>query len=74
MLSNSKFIRLKEQIVNVNTIIKVDQPRPTASGVDWYIRTLIDATVSPENSIQSFYTSEQEAKDAYSKILEQLCS
>lgn len=74
MLSNSKFIRLKEQIVNVNTIIKVDQPRSTGSGVDWYIRTLIDSTVSPENYIQSFYSSEQEAKEAYNKIIEQLCS
>ena len=74
MLTNSKFIKLKDQIVNVNTIIKVDQPRATASGVDWYIRTLIDATVSPENYIQSFYSSEQEAKEAYNKIIEQLCS
>lgn len=74
MLSNSKFIKLKNQIVNVNTIIKVEEPRSTASGIDWYIRTLIDTTVCPENYIQSFYGSEQEAKEAYSKITEELCS
>lgn len=73
MISNSKFIQLKDQIVNINSIVKVDQPR-SASGVDWYIRTVLDTATTQEPYIQSFYTSEQEARTAYTKIMEQLCN
>lgn len=73
MMSNSKFIQLKDQIVNVNSIIRVDQPR-SASGIDWYIRTVLDTASTQEPYIQSFYQSEQDAKNAYSKIMEQLCN
>lgn len=73
MMSNAKFIQLKDQIVNVNSIVKVDQPRST-SGVDWFIRTVLDTATTQEPYIQSFYSNEQDARTAYSKIMEQLCN
>ena len=73
MIGNSKFIQLKEQIVNVNSIVKVDQPR-SATGVDWYIRTVLDTATTQEPYIQSFYQTEDDARKAYSKIMEQLCN
>ena len=71
MMGNSKFIQKKDTIVNTNSIVRVDQPR-TASGIDWYIRTVLDTATTQEPYIQSFYSTEEEAKNAYSKIIEQL--
>lgn len=68
-----KFIKLKDQIVNADTIVKVDCPRKTA-GLEWYIRTLFDTTKTEEVAIKSLYSNEQEARSDYNRIVEQLCS
>lgn len=66
------FIQLKDQVVNKDTIVKVDKPRKSA-GVEWYIRTILDSTKTPENFISTFYNSEEEAKSEYERIAKQLC-
>lgn len=68
-----KFIKLKDQIVNADTIVKVDCPRKTA-GLEWYIRTLFDTTKTEEVFVNSLYNTEEEAKSEYNRIVEQLCS
>ena len=67
-----KFIKLRDQIINAETIVKVDQPRAT-QGIEWYIRTLLDTTKTEESFIKTMYTSETEARDAYERIVSQLC-
>lgn len=68
-----KFIKLKEQLVSIDSIVKVDKPRPT-SGIEWYIRTLLDNTKTQECFITSQYNSKEEADNAYNRIVEQLCA
>lgn len=66
-----KFIKLKDQIINAETIVKVDQPRSTA-GVEWYIRTLLDITKTEEAYIKTMYSNKDEACSAYERIVQQL--
>lgn len=68
-----KFIQLKDQVVSTASIVKVDQPRKS-QGIEWYIRTVLDNTRTPENFIQSFYSTEAEARSEYTRIVSQLCS
>lgn len=67
-----RFIELKDKVVSTDSIIKVEQPK--LSGVNWQIRTVLDATKTQEPVIFSMYNSEDEAKNEYSRIVEQLCS
>lgn len=67
-----KFIKLKERIVSVDSIIKIEQPVP--SGVNWQIRTVLDTAKTQEPVMFSMYNTEDEAKNEYSRIVEQLCS
>lgn len=68
----AKFIKLKEQVLNVDTIVKVDQPRAT-QGVEWYVRLLLNPTTTQETFVNNFYSSQEEAVQAYDKIVKQLC-
>lgn len=69
-----KFIQLKDQVVNADTIVKVDKPRQAGSGLDWYIRTLFDSTKTEEFFVSSTYHSKEEAEQEYNRIVAQLCS
>ena len=69
-----KFIKLKEQIVNADSIIKVDYPKKVSAGIEWSIRTLLDTTKTQESLIYSTYTSEATAVSEYERIVNQLCS
>lgn len=68
-----RFIKLKEKIVSVDSIVTVDTPRKYGA-IEWGIRTVLDSTKSSEGVINSVYTTEEEAKQEYSRIVEQLCS
>ena len=72
LASINKFIKLKEQVLNVDTIVKVDQPRAT-QGVEWYVRLLLNPTTTQETFVNNFYGSQEEAVQAYDKIVKQLC-
>jgi len=65
------FLKLKEQVVSVDSIIKVDAPRKSA-GIEWTIRTLLNSKDEP--IINSSYTTEEEAKSEYDRIVKQLCA
>ena len=66
-----KFIKLKEQIVSVDSIQKVESPRKFGTGIEWSIRTLLN---SAEPVINSVYSSELEARSEYERIAKQLCA
>ena len=68
------FIQLKEQTVSVDSIVKVDAPRKVGTGIEWYIRTMLDSTKSPETFLNSYYSTEEEASKDYERIVKQLCN
>lgn len=65
------FLKLKEQIVAVDNIVKVDSPRKVGP-VSWQIRTLLNNVSEP--IVTSIYSSEDEAKREYERIVLQLCA
>lgn len=69
----ARFIQFPEQVVAIDSIVKVDRPRKTTD-IDWTIRTVLNSSCTNELTFLSSYTSEEKAKDAYSKIVQQLCS
>lgn len=66
------FIKLKDQIVKKDSILKVDAPRKYGVGIEWTIRTLMESKDEPV--INSVYSSEEEAKSDYDRIVKQLCA
>lgn len=68
------FIKLKEQVVSIDSIVKVDAPRKYGTGIEWTIRTLLDSKKAAEPVINSTFTSETEAKSEYERIVKQLCA
>ena len=66
-----KFIKLEDRVINVDSIVRVEQPKQT-QGIEWYIKTIMDMSKTSEANFNSYYNSEQEARSAYDKIIEQL--
>ena len=73
MLTSTKFIKFSDQIINAGTIVKVEEPK-SISGIDWFIKTLLDTTVSEQPSISVYYKTHEEAQKAYDEIVSQLCN
>lgn len=67
----SKFIKFEGRVLNTDSIVKVEQPRQT-QGIEWYINTVLDMSKTAESNFKSFYNTEEEAKSAYDKVIEQL--
>ena len=66
-----KFIKLEDRVINTDSIVKIEQPKQT-QGIEWYIKTVMDMSKTAESNFNSYYNSEQEARQAYGKVIEQL--
>lgn len=66
-----KFIKLEDRVINTDSIVKIEQPKQT-QGIEWYIKTVMDMSKTAESNFNSYYNSEQEARQAYDKVIEQL--
>ena len=66
-----KFIKLEDRVINTDSIVKIEQPKQT-QGIEWYIKTVMDMSKTAESNFNSYYNSEQEARQAYNKVIEQL--
>lgn len=69
----AKFIKLKDQVVSVDSIVKVEAPIRT-TGIEWRMRTLLDSGKTLEHLITSFYSTKEEAQKEYDRIVAQLCA
>ena len=67
------FIKLKEQLVSVDSIIRIDEPKKSGD-IDWVIKTILDSTKTQSSVINSMYSSETEARQDYNRIVAQLCA
>ena len=66
-----KFIKLEDRVINTDSIVKIEQPKQT-QGIEWYIKTVMDMSKTAESNFNAYYNSEQEARQAYDKVIEQL--
>ena len=66
------FIKLKDQIVNANTIVEVEKPK--LNGIDWWIKASLDLSKTKKESINMSFSDEVDAKNEYDRIVKQLCS
>lgn len=66
------FIKLKDQVINADSIIEIEKPK--MNGIDWWIRTSLDLSKTKKETINMSFSSEQEAKAEYDRIVAQLCS
>lgn len=69
----AKFIKLKDQVVAMDSIIKVEAPIKT-TGIEWRMRTILDSGKTLEHLITSFYSTKEEAEKDYNRIVAQLCA
>lgn len=68
----TKFIKLQDRVINVDTIVGVEQPRAT-QGLESYITINLNPQTTTQPTIKSFYNSSEQAQNAYTKIVQQLC-
>lgn len=68
----SKFIKVKNQIINANNLVKIQEPS-SISGMDWFIKAELDPKCCEVPVLSVYYDNKEEALKEYNKILEQLC-
>lgn len=66
------FIKLKNQVVNTDSVVEVE--KPTQCGIEWWIKVALDLSKTSKGSINTYFNTEQEANAEYDRIVAQLCA